>query len=940
MALTKIPGNLIETGAITGDVLADGGIATAKLADDAVTTDKILDANITHAKLHETMDLTGKTVTVATAAGSTNTTAAASTAFVQQELTTLIGGAPGTLDTLNELAAAINDDSNYNTTLTTALATKLPLAGGTMTGSLIVNSGSSTVASIQLNGGANSAANDNSSIFSKYSLVLNADSTNAISGRTINLRNGGTDKLVVSDTAITTTIPMYVVGASSVRNSIVANLTLDGGTLVQNPYDGFGFGINFTGRDYGNAVRNYAHIYSIIEDQSSSSGGGDAGFESLLSFSTNSGGASDTNPTEKMRITSAGNVGIGVTNPGQTLEIHNSDASDYTDFALRGTGHKYVIGVGNHSVATVNDKWYLYDNDNTAFRMVVDTSGNVGIGTTDPQGVLHVAQSRGSAGDLWTQVGAGNTPSIHIQNTANTANVNAALYFRNSSGEKASIGARFVNQSTGQSELRFSVTNSSGTTRERMILSGDGNVGIGTSDPDTLLELRKDTDSSGYGEYPTLSLRNDNAAGYSAIHFQEGSTQRARVEVGNNSGTPYMGLYTTSAASGIMIKGGGNVGIGTTTNISSPLTVQTNGGANSVSIIGRNNGVNDEAVISFYEYDGTTRNAYIIKEAGDLAFATGSGGSAVEKLRVASDGTVIITNHGGSANKGVLQLSTQAATYQLLGGNNLGYLGYKTGGYHRWFGSDDVEEMRLSDDTLTIPGHATNGTVPLILGNTGITQYTDLIIKSNSGNGEIFKAGTGYTDWGGAAALNIYNSNEKIAFHPSGQANVVQMTSAGIVMGAGKGISFGNNANYSGMSSEILDDYEEGTWTPTLGSEAVAGSGASINYNNKYVKIGRLVHVTGWFNTFTFSTITSGTYVMLRGLPFRPEHHSTGFTFRYTTASLAGGTYGYGHTSMYACYLLVGGSTGAAVHLTRAAIGAPSSATTHFMFDGTYYTDD
>ena len=131
MAYTKIPGNLIETGAITA----------AALDNDAVTTAKILDANITHAKLHTSMDLTGKTVTVATAAGSTNTTAAASTAFVQQELTTLIGGAPGTLDTLNELAAAINDDSNYNSTLTTALATKLPKAGGTMTGTLLVTAG-------------------------------------------------------------------------------------------------------------------------------------------------------------------------------------------------------------------------------------------------------------------------------------------------------------------------------------------------------------------------------------------------------------------------------------------------------------------------------------------------------------------------------------------------------------------------------------------------------------------------------------------------------------------------------------------------------------------------------------------------------------------------------------------------------------------------------
>ena len=48
MALTKIPGNLIETGAITA----------AALDNDAVTTAKILDANITHAKLHTSMDLT------------------------------------------------------------------------------------------------------------------------------------------------------------------------------------------------------------------------------------------------------------------------------------------------------------------------------------------------------------------------------------------------------------------------------------------------------------------------------------------------------------------------------------------------------------------------------------------------------------------------------------------------------------------------------------------------------------------------------------------------------------------------------------------------------------------------------------------------------------------------------------------------------------------
>ena len=74
--------------------------------------------------------------TAPTAAANTNTTQIATTAYVQGEITDLIGGAPGALDTLNELATALANDASYSTTITTALATKLPLAGGTMTGAI------------------------------------------------------------------------------------------------------------------------------------------------------------------------------------------------------------------------------------------------------------------------------------------------------------------------------------------------------------------------------------------------------------------------------------------------------------------------------------------------------------------------------------------------------------------------------------------------------------------------------------------------------------------------------------------------------------------------------------------------------------------------------------------------------------------------------------
>ena len=57
-----------------------------------------------------------------TAASGTNTTQLASTAFVQAALTLLVDSSPSTLNTLNELAAALGDDANFSTTVTNSIA--------------------------------------------------------------------------------------------------------------------------------------------------------------------------------------------------------------------------------------------------------------------------------------------------------------------------------------------------------------------------------------------------------------------------------------------------------------------------------------------------------------------------------------------------------------------------------------------------------------------------------------------------------------------------------------------------------------------------------------------------------------------------------------------------------------------------------------------------
>ena len=91
--------------------------------------------------------------TVATTqSASDNSTNVATTAYVTTALSNLVDSSPSALNTLNELAAALNDDASFSTTVNNSIATKLPLAGGTLTGTLnIANAGSPAALSFGAN---------------------------------------------------------------------------------------------------------------------------------------------------------------------------------------------------------------------------------------------------------------------------------------------------------------------------------------------------------------------------------------------------------------------------------------------------------------------------------------------------------------------------------------------------------------------------------------------------------------------------------------------------------------------------------------------------------------------------------------------------------------------------------------------------------------------
>lgn len=119
-------------------------LATRKYVDDNVLelkvyVDDLMTRHLAAVDPHsqyapkDSPTLTG-TPKAPTAAAGNNSAQLANTAFVQTAILALIGGAPATLDTLKEIAAAINNDPNFSTTINNALALKAPLASPALTG--------------------------------------------------------------------------------------------------------------------------------------------------------------------------------------------------------------------------------------------------------------------------------------------------------------------------------------------------------------------------------------------------------------------------------------------------------------------------------------------------------------------------------------------------------------------------------------------------------------------------------------------------------------------------------------------------------------------------------------------------------------------------------------------------------------------------------------
>jgi len=134
-ASTNFAGNI--TGNVTGNITGNvTGNSTGNLTGNVTAGSGTSTFN--NLVINGTVDF--NTAVLTDLGSPSNSTDAATKGYVDTEITNLIGGAPGALDTLNELAAALNDDASFNSMITTSIAAKLPLAGGTMSGAIAMGS--------------------------------------------------------------------------------------------------------------------------------------------------------------------------------------------------------------------------------------------------------------------------------------------------------------------------------------------------------------------------------------------------------------------------------------------------------------------------------------------------------------------------------------------------------------------------------------------------------------------------------------------------------------------------------------------------------------------------------------------------------------------------------------------------------------------------------
>jgi len=253
-----------------------------------------------------------------------------------------------------------------------------------------------------------------------------------------------------------------------------------------------------------------------------------------------------------------GNVGIGTTAPAHKMEIRSDlavyDGSGNLGFRANGTTATQIWQTlqspNDLTLKTTADKYMAFQT-NSSEKMRIASDGKVGIGTTGPQAKLDVRDDIDESSAY--------TGQLALNSVTKSAGHLARIILSHDDHGSASIASDY--ESAGYGNLIFS-TRGGGNPTERMRIAGNGNVGIGTSAPesDSILEL--ESGSPG----PRLRLTNTTTNGKSYKIFSNNAGELAVLGNGNDtrislndSGVVSVGGTTATAKFNVIGQGGSDV---------------------------------------------------------------------------------------------------------------------------------------------------------------------------------------------------------------------------------------------------------------------------------------------------------------------------------------------------------------------------------------------
>ena len=250
-------------------------------------------------------------------------------------------------------------------------------------------------------------------------------------------------------------------------------------------------------------------------------------------------------------------VGINTTGPSDaTLEIHSAvpiiklQDTDDNSFSrvYHSAGSLYFDADKGNGVGSSKIQFGIDDTE----RMRIDSSGNVGIGTTS----IDVITQAGGSGYRVLQLENNEGGQINLDHTdAGTGSTLGMINFNRAGETVAHIGG-VTDGATDSGHINFRTQPASGALTERMRITSDGKVGIGTTSPDRELSL------GGVANARIGIISTDNSTGACQLHFGDADDSQIGRIMYEHDGNKM--TFHTAATERMRIHGGGNISIGTT----------------------------------------------------------------------------------------------------------------------------------------------------------------------------------------------------------------------------------------------------------------------------------------------------------------------------------------------------------------------------------------